>query len=219
MDVSLSELQEMVINREAWHAAVHGVTKSWTCLSNNDCICKDINYALNKKKIQNIGSPGLSQELSEALRDPPFCTTTLSTIHVASWGFTASYPADHGGSSHQHNIQGQKAGSTAKDELLMWFLLFFAAQSYPSFCDPMDCSMPGLPVHYHLPELTQTHVHWVGDAIQPSHPLSSPSPPAFNLSQQQGLFQWVGSLHQMAKVLELQLQHQSFQWIFRVDFL
>ena len=71
----------------------------------------------------------------------------------------------------------------------------------------------------HLPELAQTHVHWVNDAIQPSHPLSSPSPPALNLSQHQGLFQRVGSSHQLAKLLELQLQHQFFQWIFRVDFL
>ena len=86
-------------------------------------------------------------------------------------------------------------------------------------CDPMDCSMPGSPVFHHLPEFAQTHVHWVGDAIQPSHTLLPPSPPAFNLSQHQRLFQWVGSLHQEAKVLELQLQHQSFQWIFRVDFL
>ena len=83
----------------------------------------------------------------------------------------------------------------------------------------MDCSTPGLPVHHQLPEFTQTHVHWVGDASQPSHPLSSPSPPAFNLSQHQGLFQWVSSSHQVAQVLEFQLQHQSFQWIFRTDFL
>ena len=82
----------------------------------------------------------------------------------------------------------------------------------------MDCSIPGFPVHHQLPELAQTHVHWVGDAIQPSHPLLSPSPPAFSLSQHQGLFQWVSSSHQVAKVLELQLQHQSFQWIFRTDF-
>ena len=83
----------------------------------------------------------------------------------------------------------------------------------------MDCSMPGLPVHHQLLELTQTHVHRVGDAIQPSHPLLSPSPPALNLSHHQGLFQWVSSSHQVAKVLEFQLQHQSFQWIFRTDFL
>ena len=83
----------------------------------------------------------------------------------------------------------------------------------------MDYSMPGLPVHYQHPELTQTHVRWVGDTIQPSHPLSSPSPPAFNLSQHQGLCQWVSSSHQVPKVFEVQLQHQFFQWIFRSDFL
>ena len=83
-------------------------------------------------------------------------------------------------------------------------------------CDPMDCSTPGFPVLHSLPEFAKTHVHWVDDAIQPSHPLSLTAPPAFNLSQHQGLFQWVSSSHQVAKVLELQLQHQSFQWIFRV---
>ena len=83
----------------------------------------------------------------------------------------------------------------------------------------MDYSIPGLPVHHWLPELAQTHVHRVSDAIQPSHPLSAPSTPAFNLSQHQGLFKWVSSSHQVAKVLELQLQHQSFKWIFRTDFL
>ena len=83
----------------------------------------------------------------------------------------------------------------------------------------MDCSMPGFPGHHQLLEPTKTHVHWVGNAIQPSHPLSSPSPPALNLSQQQGLFKWVSSLHQVVKVLAFQLQHWSFQWIFRTDFL
>ena len=83
------------------------------------------------------------------------------------------------------------------------------AQSCPTLCDPMNCSTPGLPVHHQLPEPTRTYVHWVGDAIQPSHPLSSPSP-ALNLSQHQGLFKWVSSLHQVDKVLEFQLQHQSF---------
>ena len=78
---------------------------------------------------------------------------------------------------------------------------------------------PGLPVHHQLPESTQTHVHWVGDAIKPSDPLSSPSPPALNLSQHQGLFKWVSASHQVAKVLELQLQHQSFQWTPRTDLL
>ena len=86
-------------------------------------------------------------------------------------------------------------------------------------CDPINCSTPGFPVRHQLPELAQTHVHQISDAIQPSHSLSSPSPPAFNPSQHQGLFQWVSSSHQVAKVLELQLQPQSFQWRFRTDFL
>ena len=86
------------------------------------------------------------------------------------------------------------------------------AQSCPTLCDPMKRSTPGLPVHHQLPELTQTHVDRVGDAIQPSHPLSPPSPPALNRSQHQGLFQWVSSSHQVAKLLEFQLQHQSYQW-------
>ena len=135
-------------------------------------------------------------------------------------------------------------------------------QSCPTLCDPMDCSIPGLPgmnpflslsssfcseeacvlsVQFSsvqslsqqshglqhtrppctlpTPRVYSNLFHWVGDAIQPSHRLSSSSPPHFNLSQQQGLFQWVSSSHQVAKVLELQLQDQSFQWIFRTDFL
>ena len=91
-------------------------------------------------------------------------------------------------------------------------------QSCLTPCDPIDCSRPSLPVHNQLPEVTQTHVHWVGDAIQPSHPLSSPSP-APNPSQHQSLFKWVSSSHQVAKVLEFQLQHQSFQRIPRADLL
>ena len=91
------------------------------------------------------------------------------------------------------------------------------AKSCPTLCYLMDCSMSGFPVHHYLLEFAQTHVHWVSDAIQPSHPLSPPFPLVLNFSQHQGLFQWVGSLPQVAKVLEL--EHQSFQWIFRVDFL
>ena len=99
------------------------------------------------------------------------------------------------------------------------YQLSSVAQSCPTLCTPMDCSMPGFPVLHHLPKIAQTHVHWVSDAIQPSHPILSPSNPAFNLSQHRGLFQWVGSSHQVAKALELQLQHQSFQWIFRIGLL
>ena len=90
------------------------------------------------------------------------------------------------------------------------------AQSCPTFRDSMDCITSGLRVHPQVPEFTQTHVRWVGDAIQPSYP--SPSL-AFSLPQHQGLFKWVSSSHQVAKVLEFQLKHQSFQWIFRTDLL
>ena len=92
-------------------------------------------------------------------------------------------------------------------------------QSCPTLWDPMDCRTPGLPVHHQVLELAQSHVHRDSDVVQPSHPLSYPSPPIFNLSQHQGLFKWVSSLHKMAKVWEFQLQRQSFQWTSRTDLL
>ena len=111
----------------------------------------------------------------------------------------------------------------ANEKLLKIFVLHIlsvqfssVALSCPTLCDPMNHSMPGLPVHHQLPEFTQTHVHWVSDATQPSHPLSSPSPPDRNLSQHQGLFQWVNSSHQVAKVLDFQLLHLIS---FRMDWL
>ena len=106
--------------------------------------------------------------------------------------------------------------SLCSKHLLTWSLWLFPSVqlvhslSHVQLCHPMDCSTPGFPVHHQLPELAQTHVHQVGDVIQPSHPLSSPSPPTFNLSQHQGLFQWVISSHQVAKVLEFQFQYQSW---------
>ena len=112
----------------------------------------------------------------------------------------------------------EEKSTVKKDRFLHWTQFSSVAQQCLPLHDPTDCRMPGLPVHHQLPASTQTHVHWVGDAIQPSHPLSSPSPPAFNLSQHWGLFKWVSSSHQVAKVLEFQLQHQSFQWILRTDF-
>ena len=93
------------------------------------------------------------------------------------------------------------------------------AQSCLTLCDPMNRSMPGLPVHHQLPEFTQTHVHRVSDAIQPSHPLASLSPPAPNPSQHQSLFQWVNSSHEVAKVLEFQLLHHCFRRNPRADLL
>ena len=101
--------------------------------------------------------------------------------------------------------------------LHVFFHFSSVAQSRLTLCDPMDCSTQGFPVHHQHLELTQTHGHWVDDAIQPSHPLLSPSLPAFNLSQHQGVFKWVCSLHQVAIILEFQLWHQCFQWLFRTD--
>ena len=126
--------------------------------------------------------------------------------------------------------ESEKVGLTGQDWVteLNWAYISYllpliqsvnsVTQSYPTLCDPMDYSMPGFPVHHQLLEFTRTHVHWVGGATQSSHPLSSPSP-KFNLSQNQGLLKWVSSSHQVATVLEFQLQYQLFQWIFRTDFL
>ena len=93
------------------------------------------------------------------------------------------------------------SGFSREKETVRYVQFSSVTQSCPTLCNPMDCSTPGFPVHHQLPEMTQTHVHWVGDAIQPSHPLLSPSPPTFNHSQHQGLFKWVSSWHQVAKVL------------------
>ena len=104
-------------------------------------------------------------------------------------------------SNHHLHLSGQCTKN------LLWFhpIQFSSVtQSCPTLCDPMDRSTPGLPVHHQLPQFTQIHVHWVGDAIQPSHPLSSPSPPVFSLSQHQGPFKWVSASHQVAYVLEFQ---------------
>ena len=107
--------------------------------------------------------------------------------------------------------------SHQKDQTMIQFSS--AAQSCPTLCDPMNRGTPGLPVHHQLPEFTQTHVHRVSDAIQPCYPLSSPSPPAPNPSQHQSLFQRVNSSHEVAKVLEFQPQHHSFQRNPRADLL
>ena len=114
---------------------------------------------------------------------------------------------------------------TSCSERLSHFFLFIllqfssVVQSWLTLCNPMECSTPGLPVHHQLPEFTQTHVHWVSNAIQPSHPLLSPSLPTFSVSQHQNLFKWVSFSHQVVEILEFQLQHQSFQWTLRTDIL
>ena len=115
---------------------------------------------------------------------------------------------------HQRN-----AKETIDTTIHLFSSVQFSHSAVSELCDPMNSSTPGLPVHQQFPEFTQTHVHRVGDAIQLSHPLSPPSPPAPSPSQHQGLFKWVDSSHEVAKVLEFQLQHQSFQWTPRTDLL
>ena len=140
----------------------------------------------------------------------------LSSRKTGSWESWRDHMLGQAKTEKQAPQQGQacwkrpvSSPGAAKDLMTQ---LSLVAQSCLTLCDPMDCSTPGLPVHHQPPEFIQTHVHWVSDAIQPSHPLSSPSPPALNLSQCQGFFKWVSSLHQVAKVLEFQLQHQS-SWL------
>ena len=129
--------------------------------------------------------------------------------------------------NHWYNSLWQKLLETNKRKINLFWLfsscfqqsVSSVAQSCPTLCNPMKCGMPGLPVHHQLPEFTQTQVHRIGDAIQPTHPLSSPFPPAPNPSHHQSLFQCVNSLHEVAKVLEFQLQHHSFQRNPRADLL
>ena len=155
----------------------------------------------------------------------------VSTHIITTQMKTEDVPSSPAGS---HSCPSQIIAPKQRKTLLTFFtqmsfapsvlLISSVTQSCLTLCDSMNCSTPGLPVPHQLLESTQTHVHWVGDANQPSHPLSSPSPPALNLSQHQGLFKLASSSHQVDKVLEFQLQHQSFQWTpglicFRMDWL
>ena len=188
INMGLGELWELVMDRGAWHAAVHGVAKSRTRLSK----WTELNWIL-QQPYEVLRITILVLQVEENIEIKVKVTKTL-TLMWHSWDSTSrAWTSAH----HQFSS---------------------VTQSCPTLCNPQDRSMPGLPVHHQLLEFAQTHVHRVGDAMQPSHPLSSPSP-TFNLSQHQCLFQWAGSLHQVIKVLELQLEHQSFQWIFRTDFL
>ena len=110
-----------------------------------------------------------------------------------------------------------KGGTNWENSTETYALVHSVFQSCPTLWEPMDCSTPGLPVHHQLQEITQPHVHWASDVIQPSHPLLSPAPPSLNLSPHQTLLKSVSSSHQVAKILEFQLQHQSFQWTLRTD--
>ena len=224
----------MVNDRETWWAAVYGVTKSQTRLSNwTTTTHLWVNFSIGSARTMlmcytrhNKGDFGETSEkfksirrsskstgisLGSEVRDPsPFLTVWLWVFQEPSLIVFQN-----------HKIMRKRLQMIFKlypsglSELLLsscstwWFFVIVQLLSCIWLCDPMNCSMPGFPVLHHLPEFAQTHVHWVGDAIQVYHPLSPSSPPALNLPQHQGLFLWIDSSYQVAKVLELQLQHQS----------
>ena len=159
----------------------------------------------------------LNIQKTKIMASSPIASWQIDGETVADFIFLGSKIAADGDCSHEIKrclLLGRKIMTN-----LSSVQFSSVAQSCLTLCDPINRSIPGLPVHHQLPEFTQTHVHWVSDAIQPSHSLSSPSPPAPNPSQHQGLFQWVNSSHEVAKVLEFQLQHQSFQRTPRADVL
>ena len=226
----------MEMDRKAWHAKVHGVAKSQTQLSKWTTTSPTCPAP--------VGTSSQHTWCCQGPRNPSSCTTSTPSPH---WGRRKSSSAASGANSmdDSHTEVGEKPqpnsrGSVAKKEdqnhlhelyklikptwstwkTLLSISVSVQSLSHVQLCDPMDCSTSGFPAHHQLPGLAQTHVHQIFDVIQPHHPLSFLSPPTFNLSQHQGLFQWVSSSHhQVAKVLELWLQHQSFQWIFRTQFL
>ena len=194
-----------LIDRGAWQAIVLGVTKSWSQLATKQ---QQLEYqaSLVAQWQKNLPAKEGNEGSTRGLKKIPW---------RRKWQMTPVYlpGKSHGQSSLAgynpwgHRTAGHNSATCS------------VAQLCPTLCNPMNCSTPGLPVPHHLPKLAQAHIHCISDAIQSSHPLTPPSLSTLNLSQNQGLFQWVNCSHQMNKILELQLQHQSFQWIFRTDFL
>ena len=153
-------------------------------------------------------------QLRLTLCDPVDCSLPGSSVHgifqaiVLEWiaiSFSRGSSQPRDGTRISHIVDRHFTVSATREVWIMTIQFSSVAEPCPTLCDPINCSTPGLPVHHHLPEFTQTHIHRVNDAIQPSHPLLSPSSPASNPSQHQSLFQWVNSLHEVAKVLEFQL--------------
>ena len=188
---------------------------TWGCLMHSEWTT-----TISIGVLSTVSSPrGKSASVKQLSLSPPSPSGSYCSVCFPSCGFSSSGQltwmlfqlCDF---LHQTSLTGNFWGSPCCNIISCYCSV---ARLCLTLCDPMDCSMPGFLVYHQLPELAQIRVHWVGDAIQPSHPLSPPSPPAFSLSRDQGLFQWVGSFHQVTKVLEF--QHQFLQWIFRVDFL
>ena len=208
------------MDRGDWWATVHGVPKSWTWLNEKEMATHSSTLAW---RIPGTGEPGgLPSMGSHRVRHEWSVSTFIAA--AAEW------------LTHAAILQAKILNICQLIKYWLWDakILFYwllnwmfhfcccycsISKSYPVksyLCNPTDCSTPGFPVLHCFLEFAQTHVHWV---IQSSHPLLPPSPPALKISQHQGLSQWIGSSHKVAKVLGLQLQHQSFQWIFRTDFL
>jgi len=157
---------------------------------------------------QLSASGGQSIELSALASVPPMNTQDWSPLEWTGWislHFKRLSRVFSNTTVQKHQFFGAQLSSQSNSHIHTSVQFRSVAQSCLTLCDPMNCSVPGLPVHYQLLEFTQAHVHWVSGAIQPSHPLSSSSPPAPNPSQYQSLFQWVNSSHEVAKVLEFQL--------------
>ena len=161
-----------------------------------------------ESEIEILSSVQKKEILSLSLTNT--CLTSPSSHHSIKYLYNIyiKYKRLYNNIKYLHLTNASRSAPRVK---LIGYQFSSVAQSCLTLCNPMNRSTPGLPVHHQLPGFTQTHVHWVGDTSQSSHSLLSPSPPAFNLSQHQCLFKWVSSLHEVAKILEFQLQHQSFQ--------